>query len=212
MSRWTRHIGAAGIMLVGSSAVLTAVLAMNAAEPPRKDKRGGPTTQFTVAKRAKPPAPKPIAHRRPRATKPVRPRAPLPDVTMDVGGLDFGIPALDVAGLADPSDRLLQQSEAIEDMVMTDRAVDVQPRPVEQHAPPYPARARAKGITGYVTVEFVIGREGHVMSVREIEAQPKGVFEDVALQAVKAWRFIPAQYQGKPTKVRRLQTLRFELS
>ena len=58
--------------------------------------------------------------------------------------------------------------------------------------PKYPRAALAGGISGEVTVELTVGRDGHVISARVVQATPRGVFDRAALDAVKQWKY-PAQ-------------------
>jgi protein TonB len=97
-------------------------------------------------------------------------------------------------------------------MVMTEESVDVAPRPRERHAPAYPPRARAKGITGVVTLSLLIGADGRVERVKVLNAEPSGVFEQTAISAVEQWYFEPAFYKGERVKVWARQVLRFNLS
>jgi protein TonB len=63
--------------------------------------------------------------------------------------------------------------------------------PLVRIAPDYPARAAARGIEGWVIVEFTITPTGSVRDPMVIEAQPKGVFDDAALKAIARWRYNP---------------------
>lgn len=65
------------------------------------------------------------------------------------------------------------------------------PVPVSTPQPEFPPQALRSGITGEVTVELTIGRDGSVSDVRIIRAQPRGVFERSVLTTVRRWRFEP---------------------
>ena len=57
-------------------------------------------------------------------------------------------------------------------------------------APPRPKYPRgAAGISGWVRVECVISPKGRIESVRVVESQPAGVFDQAAIDAMKAARF-----------------------
>ena len=58
--------------------------------------------------------------------------------------------------------------------------------------PVYPRAALAGGISGEVTVELTVGRDGHVINARVVQSTPRGVFDRAALDAVKQWKY-PAQ-------------------
>lgn len=55
----------------------------------------------------------------------------------------------------------------------------------------YPARARARGIEGWVDVAFTVDPTGRVTDARVLSAQPAGTFDEAALDAVGRWRYAP---------------------
>jgi protein TonB len=75
----------------------------------------------------------------------------------------------------------------------------------------YPQRLRDKGIEGHVTMSVLVNATGGVERVKIIESKPPGVFDDVAQQAIRGWRFQPGTYEGEAVKVWVRQTFRFEL-
>ena len=84
--------------------------------------------------------------------------------------------------------------------------------PLVRVDPDYPARAKQRGIEGYVDIEFTIGPAGTVEDPRVIGANPPAVFDRAALRAVRRWRYNPKVEDGVAVsrpgiKVR----LRFEL-
>ena len=64
---------------------------------------------------------------------------------------------------------------------------------IHKEPPIYPPKAKAKGISGTVVVEAVIGKQGDVLSARVIEGDQ--IFWDAALTAVKRWKFQPLSSQ-----------------
>jgi TonB family protein len=54
---------------------------------------------------------------------------------------------------------------------------------------PYPTRAKLAGIEGYVVVGYDVTADGTVVNARVLEADPPGVFDSTALEAVLQWRF-----------------------
>ena len=58
-------------------------------------------------------------------------------------------------------------------------------------APSYPAEARAKGQTGTVLVEFVVGESGSVVSAYAKSASPWPILNERAVSAVRRWKFPP---------------------
>ncbi len=203
---WPRRLLAGGLSLVGAAVVLGTVVWMNALEALDKNQHQQAVSSFEVRKSKPPPARKRKPKPKPKP-KSARPAAPLPDLGVSLSGIDFGLPGLGDA-LADATTRLIGD---VEDVVMTEDAVDEVPRATQRSAAPYPARARAKGIEGFVVVSMLVDNQGAVKDLQVVEASPVGVFEDSALAALRSWRFDPAMYEGRPVAVRVRQTLRFAL-
>jgi TonB family protein len=81
-----------------------------------------------------------------------------------------------------------------------------------RYAPPqYPDRALDDRISGTVTVEYVVDEKGRTKNVRVIQSSPRGVFDRVAIDAIREWRYRPAKYHGKPVEVPVRTLIRFEL-
>jgi len=83
------------------------------------------------------------------------------------------------------------------------------PSPLHVTQPEYPASALAKRTQGSVTVAFTIQSDGSTTDVRIVDSQPPGVFDHVAIEAVKQWRFNPATADGVPVASHVSQTLVF---
>ncbi|HWV38122.1 MAG TPA: TonB-dependent receptor [Vulgatibacter sp.] len=64
----------------------------------------------------------------------------------------------------------------------------------------YPPEARAAGITGEVVLTIDIGADGSVLDAQVIEPAGHG-FDEAALEAVRAFRFSPAEIDDVPTAV-----------
>jgi protein TonB len=84
-------------------------------------------------------------------------------------------------------------------------------RPVAAVPPPYPREAALQGLEGWVRVAIEIDAAGRVRDVEVLEADPRGVFDQAAVQAVRRWTWKPAIIDGKPTAQRVVQELTFEL-
>lgn len=202
-----RHAAAAVSMVGGTAAVFGLMLVLNATATLPEPEDSKEIVAFEV-KTAPPPANKPKP--KPKRTPPKRRNAPPPPSSMlaaGIGGLDFGFG--DGAGAFGELDSELIGE--VTDVVMTDEAVDEQPRPLSQAGPEYPRRARAQGIAGRVVVSFLITADGGVQDARVLSAEPPGWFEDVALDAVRSWEFSPARHQGIAVPVRREVPLDFDL-
>ena len=84
--------------------------------------------------------------------------------------------------------------------------------PIHRVPPQYPRQALMDRVEGWVVVEFTIGTEGQVKNPRIVDAQPPGVFENAALQAVQRFRFKPRTMGGEPVEVQGVQNrIRFRL-
>lgn len=76
-------------------------------------------------------------------------------------------------------------------------------------APKFPDIARQRGIDGWVDVQFTVGTDGSVSDAAVIGAQPAGVFEKAALDAVRRWRYQPVVRDGQPASESTRVRLRF---
>jgi protein TonB len=65
------------------------------------------------------------------------------------------------------------------------------PRAVSRAKPQYPRAAAARGIEGVVKLEFTVDGEGNVVAPRVITADPPGVFDAAALEALSKWKYEP---------------------
>ena len=197
-------------MLGGILLVIASIIFMNqqAVKPDHGDGIVGTAVQ--VQKKEKPPQSKPVQRKEaPKRRAAKAPPSPLVGLEGGLAGLDFGLPQFDQGDLDDVAGSLLGDDK---DVVMTDDSVDVPPRPLLQTPMQYPARAKAGGVTGYVILSLLIGPTGLVEKVKVIEAQPAGVFEDVAAAGVQNWKFEPASYKGENVRVWATQKVRFDLS
>lgn len=204
---------AAGVVatLAGVGGIAALIYSMNElTKQPQRD-RAQDAKEFVVEK--------PPERKKPRATE-GRPkprsvvrdlrRAPMPNVTTALSGLSFDLPQFQVSDLAN-TDQLLG-GDANKKLVMTAETVDSKPVPRSQVAPPYPPRARERGIEGQVTLKLRVSDDGQVEDVKVVDAEPPGVFEEVALAAVRQWKFEPARYKGQPVAISVSQRIPFRLN
>jgi TonB family protein len=63
-------------------------------------------------------------------------------------------------------------------------------------APQFPDVARARGIDGWVDLQFVVAIDGAVSDVTVVGAEPAGIFEQAALDSVRRWRYQPVVHDG----------------
>lgn len=194
---------------LGLALVLGLIIFMNNQLARPDGDTGKAASSIEVVKKEKPPQQEQVRKPEPPKRKPRR-SAPAPLVGLDSGlaGLNFGLPGFDANEL-DLGKGLLGDSG---DVVMTDDSVDVPPKPVVQGPMQYPPRAKAAGVTGYVLLSVLIGPTGQVEKVKVLEAQPAGVFDDIAVSGVQTWKFEPATYKGENVRVWAKQRVRFDLS
>lgn len=198
-------------MVVGSSAVFTFVLFMNqhTRPPPKEEKLS--TSAFEVKKEKKPKQKKRRARPKPRrAQRSSAKSAPRPALSSSISSVAIAMPGFDSSDLGELSDSVVGANA--KDVVMDEGSVDKPPKAVSKVAPGFPDKARKRGITGYVTMNLLIGASGEVERVRVLEASPVGVFEEDAVASIRKWRFAPAEYKAEHVKVWAKQTLRFELN
>jgi len=197
-----RRVGAVAAMVIGVSLVFGLVLAMNAQEDDRTSDQGEVKNFAAVKARKKKEKKKKHRLRRRKVKRRTRSHAPTPSLGRSVAGISFGIPGLEDVDLDGAELSVLGGDQATQDVVMTEDALDVAPRPRTQRPAEYPRRARSKGVTGKVLLRVLVGTDGKVESVRVIEAEPEGVFEQSAVEAIKSWTFEPGLYKGQPVKSR----------
>ena len=77
--------------------------------------------------------------------------------------------------------------------------------------PTFPAGALQRKLSGWVDVQFLVKSDGSVSDVTIMGAQPVGVFEQAATDAVKKWRYTPAQRDGHPVDQRARLRMKFAL-
>jgi TonB family protein len=79
------------------------------------------------------------------------------------------------------------------------RAQELSRKVIAKSAPSYPELAKRMHITGKVKLEIVVAPGGAVTAARLVGGNP--VFEKSAVEAVKQWRFEPAQKETKTAMV-----------
>jgi TonB family protein len=85
-------------------------------------------------------------------------------------------------------------------------------RAIQVVNPTYPQSAQARGIEGHVILEVLISVRGQVMEAKVLSAEPQGLFEQVAIEAIKKWTFEPGLQDGKTATSRIKQKVNFELN
>jgi len=82
-----------------------------------------------------------------------------------------------------------------------------QARLLKSVPPIYPATARAENVSGDVNIDALIDVTGNVSSVKIISGP--ALLHQAALNAVKQWKYEPAQLNGKATPVHVAVTVHF---
>jgi protein TonB len=82
-----------------------------------------------------------------------------------------------------------------------------QARLLKSVPPVYPAAARTQHLSGAVKMDALIDVNGNVGSVTVISGP--GLLHQAALEAVKQWKYEPAELDGKPTPVHLTVTVQF---
>lgn len=77
--------------------------------------------------------------------------------------------------------------------------------------PRYPVDALRSGVEGEVELEFTVLPDGSVTDVAVVRAEPRGVFEQQARQAIHRWQFIPRHENGVAVPARARQVIEFRL-
>ena len=73
--------------------------------------------------------------------------------------------------------------------------------PIMKVQPNYPRHALARGIEGFVMLEFVVTENGNVRDPVVVEAQPPGIFDGAAIQAALKFKYKPKIVEGEPVAV-----------
>jgi protein TonB len=84
--------------------------------------------------------------------------------------------------------------------------------PIVKVAAVYPRRAQSRGVEGFVIVEFVVTKTGAVSQAIVVNAEPEGVFDRAALDAVVKFKYKPRVVDGVAMEVAGVQNrITFEI-
>jgi len=84
------------------------------------------------------------------------------------------------------------------------------PKPTYTPEPDFSEEARREKFQGEVTLSIVVDKAGNVARIRMEKVSGHGLDEH-AMQAIKAWRFIPGTRNGEPAAVREPISVAFNL-
>jgi periplasmic protein TonB len=205
-----KHWAAVISMVFGTALVFSLVLIMNRYMGKIEKTSASEVTQISMVKQIKPEPKKEVKKVKPKKPR-VRPQAPAPfqGLSTSLSGIDLGLFGFDDGGINDLDNALLGETGNV---VMTEDLVDEPPKPVSTGSFRYPPSAKKQGIRGYVVLSVLVDIDGSVDQLQVLESNPSGIFDNAALQGVRAWHFEPAKYQGEVVKVWAKQKIRFDLS
>lgn len=89
--------------------------------------------------------------------------------------------------------------------------LDRQPQPTVQGQPQYPFEMRRAGISGQVTVDFIVDTSGNVRNAYAASSTQRE-FEQAAVTAVSKWHFRPGQRGGHSVAVHMQVPIVFSLN
>lgn len=118
---------------------------------------------------------------------------PPPDITVSKASLE---PSTDFAAFSPDIDTADALSGGIGSGAGTDRDAT----PLVRIEPEYPLRLRQRRVEGWVAIQFTIAKSGTVKDALVDSSQPPGVFDKVALAAVRRWKYNPKIVNGKPVE------------
>jgi len=126
-------------------------------------------------------------------SKPSKPR-----IASQLNQLNFGGAGLNWLSTEDLTDKLAGN---MDDLIMTADTVDEIPTLKRSAELNYPESARNSGTQGYVTISFIVTKNGKVKKPSVTNSEPAGIFESYALASIKNWEFNPAKFEGEPVQV-----------
>lgn len=133
--------------------------------------------------------------------------APLPAPLPSDGTNTVRLPSAPDNGLPDHTEPRLVETRpappppasAAPEPAQASAYVEPQPIPGRTPAPRYPVRALRRGEEGVVNVRAHIGPDGVPTAVSVVSGSGSRDLDRAALDAVRRWRFRPAQQNGRPT-------------
>lgn len=194
--------------LVVPTTVLSVIFFLNQLLVRISDFRTEETTSFNVAKTDKKP-PQALEKPKPKPKKKLVKQDIAPNLDSMLAGSSFGLDSFEWLGKDAFNDDLLDSSK--QDTLTADK-VDQAPILIKATPPQYPDHARKKGIAGHVTLNLLVTPAGKVESFQVIDSNPEGVFDQAAIQSVKAWTFQAAIDKGRNVAVWVEQKLSFSLN
>lgn len=116
----------------------------------------------------------------PQLPEPVEPPSPPPPTHI--------LPTVDGDG---PILVVFNPEPVVDPKVGVDQHIGGDALPILTVPPDYPDRALARGIEGFVVVEFTITAAGTIADAVVVRAHPPGIFEQSALRAIARYKYKP---------------------
>ena len=166
---------------------------------PFGDREQGQIIEFVRLEEEREPAIRDRRPKRPPPTDEMPPDMPKPDFdTRTTGGIEIGPEPVK------PDDGRL---------IGPGFEADGEYLPIIKVVPVYPHRAVARGIEGYVLLEFVVTATGAVRDPMVVEAKPPGIFDRSAIEAALKFKYRPKVTSGERIEVSGVRNLfKFELT
>ncbi|VFQ46291.1 energy transducer TonB [Desulfoluna butyratoxydans] len=199
----------AALLALGVNIFLFALLPGMRTAPTRSDEtfRLRPVTMVKL-KELTPPPPAKAPEKPVKQEKPMKPRLDLPIDPTPVH--TAAAPTLKVGEALPELDTTAFKPGPV-DMVFGEAQLDKLPMPSHNVAPIYPFRAKRLGISGSVTVKFLVEKDGRIHDVEITGSNPPGVFDRAVMDAIGRWTFTPGEITGEPVRVRVTKTINFNL-
>lgn len=97
-------------------------------------------------------------------------------------------------------------------LVVDNRIFPARPESRGDRPPAYPPLALAYGEQGKVLLSIQVEPSGRASAVNIVTSSGFSILDDAARDAVLGWRFLPADFHGRPVSSTLLLPVRFELS
>lgn len=139
---------------------------------------------------------------------------PRPNVNVNLPRLNIDVNPRLTAGFAIDPSLIGEAREALATQfkgVFGLDEVDEAPSVLRSIEPEYPYQAKRQGINGVVEVRVLVNADGVPEQVHIESANPKGIFEDAVMAAVRKWRFRPGVKDGQKVPTWVIFPVRFEI-
>lgn len=156
-----------------------------------EDREGGRVIEFVRVKRA---SDTELKKRELPQAKPPQDDPPPPDIDLS------GAPKPELSSLQIAVPEALPKGDLAGQGGLAASAGNADVVPLVRVAPQYPLQAAEQRIEGWVVLQLTISAAGTVADALVLDAEPKGVFERAALQAVRKWKYKPRVEDGVPVE------------